>query len=189
VITSISTPHRYDDLHLPWGLTVQLLKYHIINKLNRRINPKTGRVYTAVEALNFVYDNVLRYDAEMDAILKELIAESNGGRGFIVLFARNPTLQRGSIQQFYVPKIKTNVADNTISMSPICLRAPNADFDGDQLNLTLILDNQLSQATARLAPHLWVLSLERPHDISGNLELQGPVVDTIANWLHADYIH
>lgn len=57
-----------------------------------------------------------------------------------------------------------------------------------QLNLILILDEELRQATERLAPHLWVLSPDEPHTISGNLELQGPVVDTISNWLHADYL-
>lgn len=57
-----------------------------------------------------------------------------------------------------------------------------------QLNLILILDEQLRKSTERLAPHLWVLSPDKPHTISGNLELQGPVVDTISNWLHADYL-
>jgi hypothetical protein len=54
--------------------------------------------------------------------------------------------------------------------------------------MILILDNELREATARLAPHLWVLSPDKPREISGNLELQGPVVDTVVNWLHADYL-
>lgn len=124
VITSISIPHRYDDIYLPWGLSIQLFKYHIINKLLKRN-------MNAIDCLNFVYSNVLRYNEEMHQILLELISEANNGRGPLCLFARNPTLQRGSIQQFYIAKIKTNVADNTISMSPIVLKAPNADFDGD----------------------------------------------------------
>lgn len=188
VITSISVPHKYDDLYLPWGLSVQLFKYHIINKLLKRNNPLTGLPYSPNEALNFVYSNVLQYNLELDNIFKELIAEANGGRGPTTLLARNPTLQRGSIQQFYTAKIKSNIEDTTISLSVICLKSPNADFDGDQLNLTLILDNKLGDAFKRLAPHLWVLSLEEPHAISSNLELQGPGVDTISNWLHADYL-
>lgn len=54
--------------------------------------------------------------------------------------------------------------------------------------MILILDNEMRQATERLTPHLWVLSPDDPHTISGNLELQGPVVDTVVNWLHEDYL-
>jgi len=59
----------------------------------------------------------------------------------------------------------------------------SADFDGDQLNLTLLTDNQLTQAASRLAPHLWVWSLGAPHQISNNLEIQGPVIETAASWI------
>jgi hypothetical protein len=180
VITSISDPHEYDELHVPWGIATQLLKYHLVNKLMKR-----GR--TASEALAFVYSHVLRYNEELDEIFKELIAEAPE-KGIAVTLHRNPTLQRGSTQLFYVTRIKPRVSDNTIGMSVICLRAPNADFDGDQLNMTLILDNELTNAMKRLAPHLWVMSLEEPHEISGNLELQGPVVETVVNWLHEDYL-
>lgn len=66
--------------------------------------------------------------------------------------------------------------------------APWLDNAGDQLNLILILDNELREAISRLDPELWVLSPDEPHKISGNLELQGPIVDTIANWMHEDYL-
>jgi hypothetical protein len=73
-------------------------------------------------------------------------------------------------------------------MSVLCLKSPNADFDGDQLNLTLLPDNYLADATDRIAPHTWVLSTDDPHQISGNLELQGPVVETAVNYVHQDYL-
>lgn len=127
VITSISDPHDYDELHVPWGMAIQMLKYHIIGKLFKR-------GYTANRALSFVYSNVLQYNSEMDEILKELIDESPpdayGKRGIRCCFQRNPTLQRGSTQQFRITKVKPNVHDNTVSMSVIVLKAPNADFDG-----------------------------------------------------------
>ncbi|MNE25148.1 Bifunctional DNA-directed RNA polymerase subunit beta-beta' [compost metagenome] len=178
VITSISKPHNYEQIELPWGMAVQLFKYHIMSKLFKR-------GYTANEALAAVYQNVLNETPNpmLVEIFDELIAQSNGGRGPACIFGRNPTLQRGSTQMFYIGTIKTNTRDNTISMSVLCLKAPNADFDGDQLNLTLLTDNQLTAAASRLAPHLWVWSLETPHEISGNLEIQGPVIETAANWI------
>lgn len=56
-------------------------------------------------------------------------------------------------------------------------------FDGDQLNMTLLLDNWMAGKMERLAPPHWALSLSEPCKISNKLKLQGPVVETIANWL------
>lgn len=120
VISSISDPHDYDEIHIPWGMGVQLFKYHIINKLLKR-------GYSENQALEFVYCNVLKYNVLMDQIFQELIAEAPGGRGPSAQLQRNPTLQRGSTQQFVISRIKTNIRDNTIGMSALCLRAPNAD--------------------------------------------------------------
>lgn len=54
--------------------------------------------------------------------------------------------------------------------------------------MILTLDNEMRKATERLSPYLWVLSPDDPREISGNLQLQGPVVDTVVNWLHSDYL-
>lgn len=69
VITSLSDPHDYDEIHIPWGMAAQLLKYHIINKLLKR-------GYSADKAIEFVYSNVLRYNHELDLIFQELINET-----------------------------------------------------------------------------------------------------------------
>ena len=124
VITSISEPHAYDELYIPWGLACQLLKYHIINKLKRKHR------MTAREAVTYVYSNTLNYDPLLDEIFKELIAESKYGK-LMCLFGRNPTLQRGSIQCLGISKVMTDVNDKSIRISCLILRAPNADFDGD----------------------------------------------------------
>jgi hypothetical protein len=181
VITSISDPHEYDELHIPWGIACQLLKYPLVNKLKRKHGMTTR------EAISFVYDNVLCYNAILDELFKELIRESKRN-GLMCSFHRNPTLQRGSTQLLRVTIVKTDVADNAISLSVLVLKAPNADFDGDQLNLTLMPDDYLGDSLQRIAPHNWVLSISEPHELSGNLELQGPIVETIVNWVHADYL-
>lgn len=49
-------------------------------------------------------------------------------------------------------------------------------------------DNYLTDATERIAPHTWALSIDEPHKLSGNLELQGPIVETIINWAHEEYL-
>lgn len=124
VITSLSDPHDYDEIHIPWGMAAQLFKYHIVNKLLKR-------GYSANQALEFVYSNVLRYNPVMDEIFQELIAEAPlnqfGKGGVVCSLARNPTLQRGSMQYLRITKVKTDVHVNTISLSVGVLAAPNAD--------------------------------------------------------------
>lgn len=126
VITSLSEPHDFDEVHVPWGMAIQLLKYHIINKLLKR-------GVSANKALEFVYSNVMKYNEEMDLILKELIAEAppmvmpdgtSKPGGIRFSWQRNPTLQRGSMQQLRITKVKPQVHINTVSMSVGVLRAP-----------------------------------------------------------------
>lgn len=81
VITSISEPHQSDELHVPWGMATQLLKYHIISKLMRR-------GYTVNRAMEFVYSNVLQYNPVLDQIFQELIEESPS-KGLFCTFSRN----------------------------------------------------------------------------------------------------
>lgn len=118
VITSISDPHDYDELHIPWGVGCQLFKYHIVNKLRRNFG------MTSREAIGYVYDNVLKWDPIIADIFKQLIAEAKY-KGPACVFNRNPTLQRGSTQQFFITKVKDDINDNSISLSVIVLKAPN----------------------------------------------------------------
>lgn len=58
-----------------------------------------------------------------------------------------------------------------------------ADFDGDELNLCLLLDRVKHDAFSRLAPHLSVLDTDRPRAVSRNIGIPPPVLVTIDNWL------
>ena len=177
VISSISDNHRYDELYLPWSLSLQLFRVHLTSKLlhKHKMNP------TQIEEL--FRNAALRYDPLLDQLFKEIIAEAPGGR-IPVLFQRNPSLARGSAQLLYVSQIKTDPRINTISFSVLALKAPNADYDGDEMNLMLIHDEVMHIRLSRLAPHLGALDLGEPRKISGNLALPTPVVDTITNWMY-----
>ena len=117
VISSLSGPHRYDELHFPWGLSVMMFKTHITNKLLRKgLSPS--------ECEKFLMLHTNKYHPELDAIFKELIEESPYP-GLPIILQRNPSLVRGSAQQFYVTKIKPDPTVNTISLSVLTLAAPN----------------------------------------------------------------
>lgn len=176
VIVSLSEPHHYQDLHIPYGVAVQLFRVHITNKLVRR-------GFTPNEALVYILQYTAQDSPLMWEILEELLAETPNGRGYPCLLTRNPSLKRGSSQYLYINKIKRDIKDNTFSMSVLILAAPNADFDGDQLSLVIMPDNEIAALFEKLAPHYWVFSTEKPSAISGDAKLQGPIVETISHWL------
>lgn len=119
VITSLSEPHIFDELHIPWGTACQLLKYHLANILTNRHG------MTVKEALSYIYGHVFVYSELLDGLFKELINKSKY-KGLVCSLHRNPTLQRGSTQRFRITRIKTDLLDNSYSMSVLTLRGPNS---------------------------------------------------------------
>ena len=132
VISSLSERHEYDELHMPWGVAVATYQMHLISKMFRMKNPDTDLPFTPNECLKHIREHTLRHSPLLDQLFKELIAES-AHKGLPVLFNRNPSLDRGSIQEFFVTKINPDPKINAVAMSVLTLKAPNADFDGRAL--------------------------------------------------------
>lgn len=177
VINSLSENHEYDELHLPWSVAIMVFKLHLTNKLTRIAK------FTPNECNQFLYEHMQKHHPLIEEMFKELIAESPYG-GIPTLFSRNPTLQRGSMQLFRITKIKNDPHINSVSISVLCLKAPNADFDGDALNGIVVLDRRMYQALERLAPHLGILDTRMPRTLSKNGIIPAPVISTIGAWLH-----
>lgn len=177
VISSRSDEHDYDELHIPWGLSVALFRVHLTNKLLRR-------GYTAKSIAKHLYEHTTQYCPLLDELFQEIIRDHPRGRGFPTFLLRNPTLDRLSGQRFYITKVKPDVSDKTVSLSLLVISHMNADFDGDALGGMLILDEKTLVAADRLAAHTGVLDLQQSRTISGKLALPGPTVATYANWIH-----
>ncbi len=126
VITSISGPHRYDEVYMPWGLGVTIFRPHIINKLTR-----LG--WSVKAATKMFYESVNMYSETINHIFDELIEECDYV-GIPILFQRNPSLLGGSAQRVFITKVKRTVSDATISMSDLIAKAFNADHDGDEVS-------------------------------------------------------
>ena len=181
VITQINIPHNYDELHVPWGVGLTVLRPHIINRLVRK-------GYTLTDAIRKLYAAIYKYDQELHGIMDALIAESSfvsdaGTRGLGALICRNPSMKQGSIQRVVISRVKTSVGDNTISFSIMIAKSKNADFDGDEENVILTLDKDISEKTRSLAPHHNTIGPDTPLGVSGFLFLPKPTVATMANWL------
>ena len=157
VITPLSGPHRYDEMHVPWCICVNLLKIHIVNRLIRKhdIMP-----HAAADRQMYA---VTQYDPLIHEIINELIAESTDPRGLPVLWNRTPSLKKGSIQLIFITKVKTDLSDNTISFSVLLLEAPNADFDGDAMTGVLVLEAEMAREAETLHPARRITDTNSPH--------------------------
>lgn len=185
VISSLHEPHHYAELHLPWSLSVLLFKSHLNNKL-------LARGFTPNDMISLLYKNTLCSHVLLETLFKELIDEAPeelleyAGRsitGISTSLGRNPTLRRGSIQHFKITKIKDDPSINTISLSTLVLKAPNADYDGDALNGQPSLDNKTAEWLKRHDPHTGVMDLNRPFRVSRHIAHPTPFLATLNHWM------
>jgi hypothetical protein len=185
VITSLTDQHDYDELHIPWGIAIAVFRYHVMNKLF-----KMGyTINSAIHLLNFHAKN---YSLLLDNIFKELIDEAKPSvcpltgrllKGIQCTLGRNPSLHRGSLQTLRITHIKTDVNIPTISLSILIVRALGADFDGDECNCMLLLDNSMVEQMKDFAPHKSVLNLDKPKAVSAIISMPKPVISSISSHL------
>lgn len=87
VITSHDRLCKYNEIHIPWGVGVTVFWQHHMAILLRRDHPHGGMTHT--EATNFLMDHVEKYHPRLDAMMKELIANVRGGKGWPTTLQRN----------------------------------------------------------------------------------------------------
>jgi hypothetical protein len=108
---------------------------------------------------------------------------TTGYAGIPIILQRNPTLDRLSAQLLFITKFKSdNLEDNTIGLSVLVLKGPNADFDGDALNLLLITDDVLYQQFYNMSTHLGIQDLHKPRSVSGIVNIPAPTCSTICSY-------
>lgn len=177
VITSQHEPHLADELTIPWTAAVKLFTEHLRSKLLKP--PYNYGINKITDLLRYATNN---YDATIDKLLHEIIVEDTPYRGFPCLFSRPPILSRGSIQFFYITNYIKDPSINTIRISPLVLVMPNADFDGDMMHVTLLLDGAMHDAFKVLAPTFTILDPDNPNSLSGAIKMPAPVIGTVNNW-------
>ena len=60
----------------------------------------------------------------------------------------------------------------------------NADFDGDEMNGYLSLDEWMSGHLDKFAPHTSALDLGKPFTISKALTIPSQIITGISNWMY-----
>lgn len=209
VITSIPTPHHYGELHVPWAVGVELFKYHIYNVLRKRHG------YTRKQETDLVEYAACNYHPLIDSILKELISDnmeiprvlkddiaffrhrglndrqiamvSLPKTGIPVLMQRNPTLGLGSMQLLWLTLFKTDLTDDTFSMSDLIASAFNMDHDGDEMNLTVPLMREFITASKTLDIRYAIHDSVNLGKLNGNIKLPDPTLETLGNFVNHRY--
>lgn len=201
VITPINGVHHYTEIHTPWNMSVTMLEYHITKILMDEHN------YSPNEAKEFVYHHTNNYSDFLNQIFIRMIDEApvvelwepvqlkdgtvlsslypHKLHGIPALMNRPPTLAYGSIQLGYIAKIKTDLTDNSISFSTLVNKPYNADYDGDQMPVVLLMDNWTAERAANLRVTNSVFSLEAPEKISSTLQLPKPNTLTCSEFYRA----
>ena len=185
VITSITEPHVYDELIMPWTAAVGTLRFHILNKL-------TKRGFQANYAIEFINNYARLYHPLLDEIFTELIEEAvhtdpeTGEllRGIPVTLCRNPSLGRGSVVRLRVTKIRKDPSIWSLGLSIMNVNTLNADFDGDAVGVILMLDGVMTDATTPLLPHKNIYDMSKPRALSSAATIPKPVAANFNHWYY-----
>lgn len=128
-----------DEVKLSYQCLVGLLQQRIINVLHKAYNMQYNEAYIFLDS-NRRYENPL-----ITQIIESIIKSSP--RGLPVIINRNPTIMYGGILQMYCVGIS---AAYSMLVPQAILRGLAADFDGDTLNILLIINNDFLRAAERV---------------------------------------
>ena len=117
------TPMPLDELVMPWGIMVTVLKPNILNYL---VNV---RKMSVPDALDKYHQSLAVYDEVVDEAITSYIAATRKGK-IPVIMGRNPTIAYGSLMLLYVKNYKKAPRDETISVNACIVNPLNMDFDG-----------------------------------------------------------
>lgn len=145
VVVPIIGPHNYYELHVPWQMAVNTLRVHLLGVLCREfdmtINAAVAKVRHALQAV----------DPDIKMIMDRMIEESPFP-GIPCVWDRPPSIRDGSVMLKFWTKIKTDLEDSCVGMSPLDVALPNADFDGDNLAGVIIPETEMARAMRNLSP-------------------------------------
>ena len=123
---------RIDQVTLPYTMLVIMLQPQIINTLNRLYNMPYSEANTLCQKALANKDNRV-------AEIIDTIIHSSTPEGLPIIINRNPTISYGSILQMFC----IGYTDDMVMGLPLQVLAPlGADFDGDTLNIFLIINQK-----------------------------------------------
>ena len=175
VITSITRPHNYDEVMIPWKIALCVLREHIMNVLFKR-------GYSLNNAIDLIYQSCSQINPIIEEIFDSFILATKG-RGIPGIINRNPSLGLGSIQKVRM-FIKKDIEDQTIGIGILIIKAPNADFDGDNCQIELALDRYIDELMEPFSPHHNILTAEKPRQFSNCMTIPATVTSLFESYIN-----
>ena len=124
---------RIDEITLPYSCLVEILQQRIINILRRTYSINYS------DARDIWYKATLKPDKRVKDIINSIIKSSGDGRGIPFIINRNPTIAYGGYLQMFCVGMNDSY---TMEIPLRVLRLLAADFDGDILNIMLIINDR-----------------------------------------------
>lgn len=174
IIISRTGPQDHQQLGIPWFMALGAFRPVFINKLKRR-------GFSLNAAVNLLRSSTAAYNQILSDIMDEMIAEAPDQKLW-ALYDRNPSLKHGSMQlgEIY---FKRDPSDKCIDFPIPNVKSPNADFDGDQINVQFLIDQYLIGMVDTFLPWSNVFELTKPFKMSKNTFVSGPQVSCYSNYL------
>ena len=151
---------KIDEIVLPYTTLVELMGMSIVNILNKTYSPCDAYA---------IWDRSRRqFDPSIYKIIQSLLTSSY----VAILLNRNPSISPASIIQMRVVGV---TADSSYaSRVPLeILKSLAADFDGDTLNIMMIINKEFLLSTARMFnPRLTMQISNNDGMFNSNMELQ-----------------
>jgi hypothetical protein len=172
VIVPMLREHQHDECIIPWGSSVILFEYHLINRMikDKKLSP--------VEMKRRLKSAVNNKDDYIEKKLEELFALSGGK----ILFNHHRNPSQGPYGNIALKAIDfdRNPANRALRVSPLVVGDGNGDYDGDYFNSKLAVDNYEKTAYQRFIPGNHSLGWS-PGKLFSKVTLTDPVSLTISN--------
>lgn len=148
IVSMVGKYASMDSVEMSYKGFLELYKLEIINCMMRGYGDPTFANKTIFECL--IYLTKAEYSEEIDepiySIIQQLIEWRKAEGGLRVLINRNPTLDMGSIQCMKIVHVTKDATDKTLGIPLTSLKAMNADFDGDVLNIFCLKERCVIEA-------------------------------------------
>jgi hypothetical protein len=178
VIVPIVGKHQYDTIQIPYAVAITLLRPHLINIMVNRF----GLNYKDV--VNMLVPT--QFSETVYSAIEILIDESDNG--LPVMVQRNPSQNNASILLLYIRYVFKDIKNYSMAISNLVVTFMNGDYDGDELNVTLLNDKELERKLQVFKPFIPVFSLGfGVGDLFGKVNLSETAIPTFANRIRSNY--
>jgi len=131
VIAPITQPHAPNEIHIPYSMATSIFRFHIYNGLRNQYN------MSLYDAIDYLASHMVKQDKIIMSVLNKLIDDSDDG-GIATIIGRNPSMKIGAQVLVNITKI---LEDDVIKISNLIITEMNADYDGDNDNITILAES------------------------------------------------